>query len=285
VAPEAELYIVRVFEGEDSLFTASSLVAAMDECEKGGADIINLSLGGPNSSSAEKAVVEDLARRGIQVVAASGNSGFASNVQEFPAGYPAVISVGAVDKDRNIADFSTNNDQVDVAAPGVDILSLTESCSSCYGKFSGTSMASPHVAGVFALLMSKYPDKSIAEIREALEESPMDKGACGIDKVYGHGIVDVMAAAAYLDNGGGAAPELAECVEVTVTVGSDKWGSETFYLIKNEAGEIVYRGGPYKNNIETNSEQFSLPSGCYDFFLLDAFGKIIDTIFVVSQMI
>ncbi|KAL3913394.1 MAG: hypothetical protein SGILL_006509 [Bacillariaceae sp.] len=272
VAPEAELFIVRVFEGQDSRFAATSLVAAMTECEKGGADIINMSLGGPNSSTVEQNKVNQLIRNGIQLVAASGNSGLESNAEEYPAGYSAVISVGAVDQNREIAVFSTHNNQVDVTAPGVDILSLTDSCSSCYGENSGTSMASPHVAGAFALLMSAYPNKSIAAIREALEESSTDVGACGLDKVYGHGIIDLMAAANYLEDGV-EAPELTGCVDVKVTIGTDKWGAETFYMIKNEDGEIVYRGGPFENEIQSNSEEFELPPGCYEFLLLDSYGK------------
>jgi serine protease len=243
----------------------------MDECEKGGADIINMSLGGPSSSTAESSKVDQLASKGIQLVAASGNSGSESNAMEFPAGYEKVISVGAVDANREIAFFSTHNNQVDVSAPGLDILSLTQSCSSCYAEYSGTSMASPHVAGAFALLKSKYPSKSISDIREALEESASDSGACGVDRMFGHGIIDVMAAADYLENGG-SAPELTGCIGIKVTLKTDKWGAETSYEIRNAEGEVVYKNGPYENTEDTYTDEFQLPEGCYEFVMLDSYG-------------
>ncbi|KAG7368109.1 cold-active serine alkaline protease [Nitzschia inconspicua] len=271
VAPEAELLIVKVFEGANSQFTASSLVSALEECRKGGAKIINMSLGGPSSSVVERNKVNQLANQGIQLIAASGNSGDTSNPIEYPASYDKVISVAAVDEDRHTAIFSTHNNEVDVAAPGVDILSLTNACSTCYGLYSGTSMATPHVAGVFALLMSKYPTKSISQIREAIQESASDSGACGIDRMFGHGIVDVMAAAVYLESGV-TAPEQNNCINTKITVTTDKWGSETSYIIRNSDGEVVYKNGPYSNQIKTYTDVFQLPDDCYEFELLDSYG-------------
>jgi serine protease len=244
----------------------------MDECRNGGADIINMSLGGPSSSVVERSKVTQLFDQGIQLIAASGNSGDTSNPIEYPAGYDEVISVGAIDSDGKIASFSTHNTQVDVSAPGVDVLSLVHTCSTCYARFSGTSMAAPHVSGVFALLMSKYPSKSISQIREALEESAVDNGACGVDRMFGHGFVDVVAAANYLENGS-AAPELTGCVNTKVTVGTDKWGSETSYVIRNSAGDVVYKNGPYTNEIKTYSDDFQLPEDCYELELVDSYGE------------
>jgi serine protease len=303
VAPEAELLIVRgtnnvpfpvpcvhiggvlqamlpstlfahytVFEGASSQFTASSLVAALEECRNGGADIINMSLGGASSSVVERNKVSDLFDQGIQLIAASGNSGDTSNPMEYPASYDEVISVGAVDEERKIAPFSTHNAKVDVSAPGLDVLSLVQTCSSCYARFSGTSMAAPHVSGVFALLMSKYPNKSISQIREALEESAVDNGACGLDTMFGHGIVDVVAAANYLENGS-KAPDLTGCVNTKVTVGTDKWGSEISYVIRNSAGDVVYKNGPYTNEVKTYTDDFQLPEDCYEFEMVDSYGE------------
>jgi serine protease len=244
----------------------------MNECQKGGANIISMSLGGATTSVVERMKIDELTSQGIQLIAASGNDGYGANPVEYPASYDNVISVGAVGEDGEVADFSTHNNQVDVAAPGVDVLSMTNECSDCYGLYSGTSMAAPHVSGVFALLFSKYPDKSISAIREAIEKSAVDIGACGQDRMSGHGLVDVMAAANYLENGS-AASELNGCVETKVTIRTDNWGSEMSYVIRNSNREIVYKNGPYPDGVATYTDDFYLPSGCYEFEMLDSDGK------------
>jgi serine protease len=130
-----------VFQGAQSQFTASSLAAAMDECGKGLANVISMSLGGASSSVFEQNMVDSLWNKGVVLTAASGNSGAEANPQEFPSGYDNVISVGAVGIDGQVADFSTHNSQVDVSAPGVDILSLTSECSNCYASYSGSKFS------------------------------------------------------------------------------------------------------------------------------------------------
>lgn len=244
----------------------------MEECRQGGADVINMSLGGPTSSTVERTKVNLLTSAGIQLVAASGNSGDTTNPIEYPASYDNVISVGAVDSDGNIASFSSHNSHVDVSAPGIDIVSLIQTCSSCYAMYSGTSMATPHVVGVLALLMSKYPNKTRSQIREAVEQSALDTGACGPDRLFGHGIVDVMAAAGYLENGS-TAGELSECIHTKVTVTTDEWGSEISYIIRNSGGDVVYKSGPYPIGVASYTDEFLLPDDCYEFEMLDSYGK------------
>mmetsp|Transcript_49355 Transcript_49355/g.119700 ORF Transcript_49355/g.119700 Transcript_49355/m.119700 type:complete len:891 (+) Transcript_49355:617-3289(+) len=277
VAPDAELYIVRVFSGQNAVFTASSLTAAMEECKRGGVDVVNMSLGGASSSTFERNKINQLVNQGIHVVAASGNSGNGANPVEYPASYDTVISVGAVDRNEEIAGFSTHNSQVDVSAPGVDIQGPTSQSRSSYAYYSGTSMASPHVAGAVALLVSKYPNKSRSEIRQALESTAKDFGVCGPDRLFGNGLVNVLDAAEYLEGTGSEAPEQSGCVNTKVTVRPDKWGSENSYLITNPSGDVVYKNGPYPNNrqIEWVDEIDlpTLPNGqCYQFEMLDSFG-------------
>ncbi len=103
------LHIVKIFGASGSTFS-SIVYSAVQECLAVGARIINMSLGGPISSIAEQALYEKIADAGVLVFAASGNSGTTS--YNFPASYPTVVSVGAVDADRNIAYFSQQNDQV-----------------------------------------------------------------------------------------------------------------------------------------------------------------------------
>ena len=277
VAPDAELFIVRVFSGQNAVFTASSLTAAMEECRQAGVDVVNMSLGGASSSTFERNKINQLVNQGIHVVAASGNSGNGANPVEYPASYDTVISVGAVNQDEEIAAFSTHNSQVDVSAPGVDIQGPTSQSRSSYAYYSGTSMASPHVAGAVALLVSKYPTKSRSEIRQALESTAKDFGVCGPDRLFGNGLINVLDAAEYLEGAGSEAPEQSGCVNTKVTVRPDKWGSENSYVITNPSGGVVYKNGPYPNNRQIEwVDEINLPvlpnGQCYQFEMLDSFG-------------
>lgn len=208
-------------------------------------------------------------------MAASGNDANGGNLVEYPAGYPEVLSVGAVDRFNQVATFSTHNTAVDIAAPGVDVLSLGSSNDRSYNSKSGTSMACPHVAGVAALVWSQFPNKSPNEIKQALTESARDLGACGKDRLSGHGLVDAVAAAGYLQ-GNSAAPESGDCVAVNVEITTDDYGSETLYVVtpSNDSSDIVYRGGPYEDGRrgETYRDSFSLPNGCYNIVWLDTVG-------------
>ena len=126
-------------------------------------------------------------------------------------------------------------------------------------------MACPHVVGAAALLMSKFKDKNASQIREALEKSAPDLGPCGYDDLYGHGRVDVMAAAEYLESNGRKSRELRTCVEVTVVAKVGKKGDETKWrlYVKNKPNHpprLFYRGGPYeKDHEETYTKTFSIP--------------------------
>ena len=135
-------------------------------------------------------------------------------------------------------------------------------------------MASPHVAGVAALLKSQFPDKTGSEIRTALERTAEDVGACGNDRMHGNGLVNVVAAAAYLEGTGPPALEQTGCIETRVSVTTDDWGEETYYLVSSTTtGEIMYRGGPYENGQRaTYIDTFYLPPDCYMFQVLDSYG-------------
>lgn len=194
VAPGVEIHVVRVFDGE-GLFFGSSVIAAAEICRDTGARIINMSLGGPRSLSFENSVFNQLSAEGIMSIAAAGNSGDTSF--SFPASYPSVVSVAAVDSNRNLASFSQHNSAVDVAAPGVQVLSIATN--NRLVLKSGTSMASPHVAGVVALMMSFNQDVSRKSILTALEVTANnpDNQSERTDG-FGHGIVDAFAAVTLL---------------------------------------------------------------------------------------
>ncbi len=185
------LHIIKIFDDRCSWTFASSLIDALNRCRAAGADVVNMSLGGRFASETERAAFDDAFRRGMLTVAAAGNDG--SSRRLYPASYDSVISVGAVDETKRIASFSQQNDQVELVAPGVRVLS-TVPTGSGYAFFSGTSMATPHVAGVAALVWSQRPDLTNTQLRFVLRTTAEDLGTPGRDNAYGYGLVNARAA-------------------------------------------------------------------------------------------
>ena len=114
------LHIVKVFN-ESGWGYSSSLVKAIETCAQNGANIVNMSLGGPISSRTESDALQELSDDGVLLIAAAGNEG--STAHSYPASYDSVISIAAVDNQNHHAAFSQATDQVEIAAPGVAILS------------------------------------------------------------------------------------------------------------------------------------------------------------------
>ena len=204
IAPDAKIHVVKVFDSSGAFVYASALVDAAYRCRDAGAQIISMSLGGPDYSTAEAIVLSKLyTKYGILSVASAGNDGNGCNggniAYTYPASYENVLSVGAVDSNMAVADFSTHNDAVDLVAPGVNIwstLPMNFDCASCenspylgYGLASGTSFSAPICAGVAALLWSHNTSTYVEEIRRALIDSAKDLGPTGRDNCYGHGLV------------------------------------------------------------------------------------------------
>jgi thermitase len=153
------------------------------------AKIISLSLGGPGSQTLASAVAAASAR-GALIIAAAGNDGTA--VLNYPAAYPQVVSVGAVDRFGARAPFSNANADVEVAAPGVDILSAWSDGG--YRTESGTSMAAPFVAGVAALIAARDPAGGAGAWRSRLTSAVEDLGLPGRDPQFGFGRVNLQKA-------------------------------------------------------------------------------------------
>jgi thermitase len=151
-------------------WVADGIVWAADH----GADVINLSLGGRYTSFTLKRAVDYAWDRGVVIVAAAGNDGSSRPV--YPAYYKDVVSVAAVDENDNKADFSNYGYWVDVAAPGVSILSAYKDS---YEYFSGTSMATPFVTGVAALVLSQNPQDGNLQVIDQIESTADAVGGTG----------------------------------------------------------------------------------------------------------
>ena len=172
----------------DDAHVAAAIVWATDH----GADVINLSLGGPCPSPVMEVAATYAYRMGVTVVAAAGNQ---NGPVLCPAAASSVIAVAATDANDVRAGFSNVGPEVDLAAPGVGIYSTGRGGG--YEYRSGTSMATPFVSGVVALMMCQPQFTSPAEIRAALEETALDLGSAGQDNEYGAGLIQADAALQY----------------------------------------------------------------------------------------
>ena len=196
IAPGVSLMPVKVLDDTGS-GNFSDVLDGVDYAVAHGASVINLSLGGTLTAAAVAAfqpTFDAAAAAGVLVVAAAGNTGDAT--LDYPAAFDHVISVGATDNattnPNGIASFSTRNASVDIAAPGVAILSTLPNGG--YESWSGTSMATPHVAAVAALVRSVHPTWTVAKVETDLEETAVDLGAPGRDDLFGYGRIDAGAA-------------------------------------------------------------------------------------------
>jgi subtilisin len=190
VAPAVELYAVKVM-GDNGSGGMQAIADGLDWCIANGIDIASMSLG---TSGDPGPILHDAIKRarqaGIILVAASGNEHTHCG---WPAAYDEVIAVGAVDAGFDKADFSNFGSEVDVAAPGVQIYSTYKNQS--YAKLSGTSMATPMVAGCVAIIQSlcrKMGQKATPEIiMQMLTAKSVDLGADGKDTEYGAGLINL----------------------------------------------------------------------------------------------
>ncbi len=189
------------------------------------ADIINMSLGGTADSQLLRDAVAAARAAGVIIIAAAGNE--STSQLSYPASYQGVVSVSAVDINRNFAFYSNYGTMIDVAAPGGDLRfdlngdSRPDGILSAGGDdssgsvsyqlvfYNGTSMAAPHVAGVAALMKAVYAAMTPAEFDAMLAagELTSDLGDSGRDDLYGYGLIDAFKAVdAAQQRGGGGVP-------------------------------------------------------------------------------
>jgi len=180
------LLVIKANELGEGSFKDSSIIAGIYYAIAQGADIINLSLGSTYPNADTEKAINAATEAGIIVVGASGNDG--SSDLMYPASFENVISVSALDSTKTIASYSNYNNQVDISAPGSDI--ITTSMDGGYMSGSGTSFAAPHVSGILSLYLSLYPDASVSEVKSKLYLTATDLGTTGVDSYYGNGLIN-----------------------------------------------------------------------------------------------
>ncbi len=196
INPNARILPIDVFNGgggASDYVIAEGIMHAVEE----GADVINMSLGGYGESQLLQDAVAKAIESGVTIVAAAGNEGW--DEYSTPASYEGVISVGSTNSQNKLSSFSNYGPSVDIVAPGEAIYNTVFDFmkGSSFAEMSGTSMASPVVAGVVSLLKSKYPDLKPFEVEAILENTAKDLGDKGYDLKYANGLVDPVAALNY----------------------------------------------------------------------------------------
>lgn len=214
VAPGAKIMPIKVL-GENGGGDLSSIADGIQWAVDHGALVINMSLGGPIESPTWAEAVKYAAKKNVVVVAAMGNERDQGNPKNQPAATPGVIAVGATDPQDKITSFSSFGEWISVAAPGYAIKSTfpTYACETSrafkknpeffppetkiaakYASISGTSQATPVVAGVVALMKAKQPGLTPAKARQALMRTAVDLGKKGFDEDFGAGRIDALKA-------------------------------------------------------------------------------------------
>jgi len=195
MAPQVSLLILKVLDssgggGYQNLIDAIHYALEWQGPEGQKVRILSMSLGGEKDDPALHTVIVQATGAGVLVVCAAGNTGQVE--RQFPGGYNEVVGVGAVDLDKKLATFSTMNKEIDVVAPGVNIVSTYPD--NRYASLSGTSMATPHIAGAAALIINQCEKDFERTLTEAEIYAQLCKrtSALGYKKIKeGNGFLDL----------------------------------------------------------------------------------------------
>ena len=186
VAPEASIYAIKVFEDLSGGCGAwiSTQITAVNWAANNGIRVINASIGGSWSYSYQLAI-DQAAVRGTFLVAAAGNDN--GGPVDFPAAFPSAIAAASLSASNTRSSFSNAGPEIEVGAPGENVESTMPGGG--YGSKSGTSMATPHVTGVVALLVQQNPNITLTQVRQELQNGALDIATPGFDNNTGWGLV------------------------------------------------------------------------------------------------
>ena len=224
VAWDTRIMPLKTLSADGSGYTswsASAVTWAADH----GADVINMSLGSVNQLQSYQDAVNYAHSQGVLVVASAGNCGDQwypyngcdyQDQPSYPGAYNNVMAVGSTTQLDGQSSFSTQGTYVDIAAPGSDIYSTEKNGG--YGTHSGTSQASPHVAGLAALVKAAYPSYTPDQIAAVIQGSAVDLGSAGWDIQFGHGRIDAAAALSLSTTAGSGARDVARPDEMQLEV-------------------------------------------------------------------
>lgn len=245
IAPGVTIMPVKVMDSNGQGYW-SDFLEGVDWARTHGASVVNLSLGGPLTASqvaAFQPTFDAAYGAGTLVIAAAGNN---DNSNPFyPASFAHVISVAATNNNDQKASFSNFGPAVDLSAPGVSIASTYTNAT--YRTMSGTSMATPHVVGLAALIRSVHPTYTLAEVETAMEVTAKDLGAAGRDDIFGYGRIraaeavawaapDVTPPVAALVSPSNGATKVAETVRPIVRFSEDVTGADAATITLTTAG-------------------------------------------------
>ncbi|MCI2417482.1 type VII secretion-associated serine protease mycosin [Saccharopolyspora sp. K220] len=208
IAPESRILPVRYTQSRTG-GTATALATAIREAVDGGAQVINVSASSPYPNDDLRGAVDYAHERDVLIVAAAANSEQQGNPTTYPASYPGVLAVGAVDVTGSRASFSQTGSFVSLVAPGVDVISIGPGGPG-HWQDSGTSFAAPFVAGTAALVRAYRPDLRTDQVADRLRATATSPGATVPDPEMGWGTVNpYLAVASVLPAEGGGASQLA----------------------------------------------------------------------------
>ncbi len=203
VARDAKIMPVKVF-GKNGKAEPKHVADGIRYAVDNGAKVINMSLGGNEAALKRSGLWDQIPElkeavayaksKGVVVVVASGNDGKDAISDYYPASLPDVLTVGAVSEVHKRASFSNGGEELELTAPGVNILSAFPGEGATYKKQQGTSMAAPYVAGAAALVIAQHPDWTVDQVMEHLTRAVDDRGEPGKDIAYGYGEINLFKA-------------------------------------------------------------------------------------------
>ena len=193
LAWDAQILPVKVLDSQGH-GVSSNLTCALYWVADNGADIVNISIISFGPSFGMQSAVNYATNEGVLIFAAAGNLFENGNPVTYPAAHDGVTAVGATNREDGHAWFSSAGSFVDIAAPGVSIYSPFPPTHDEYRSVYGTSLASPHVAGLAALVLSASPGLSPEQVETIIQQSAVDLGDSGRDDKFGHGRIDASAA-------------------------------------------------------------------------------------------